>query len=131
MGRRFFGLARAVMLGGSLACGMAGAAAAQLSTPFGPDSKARMTDEDYKLWGDAVTKLLDETPAKAGSTQSWSNPASGNHGVFTILKLYTMNNMPCRKVNSLVTYNPELGYAPRSLTLGACQTANGEWKVTD
>jgi surface antigen len=123
-------LAWLAALGGTLALSGAPAAQAQLSYIFGTTSGPRLSDEDYKIASAAVVKLLNETPAAVGRFEHWSNPASGNHGKLTIQSLYTMNNMPCRKVSSYVVYNAKSGLAPRTTVLGACQVPSGEWKTT-
>lgn len=123
-------LACLAMLSGALACTGVTAAHAQMYNLFGSTAGPRLTDDDYKIASATVVKLLNETPAKAGRYESWSNPDSGNKGKFTILSLYTMDGMPCRRVTSYVIYNKDTGFAPRTLTLGACQIASGEWKTT-
>jgi hypothetical protein len=123
-------LACLATLSGALALTGAAAAHAQMYNLFGSTDVPRLTDGDYKIASATVVKLLNETPAKAGLYEHWSNPATGNSGKFTILSLYTMDAMPCRRVTSYVVYNKDSGFAPRSLTLGACQVASGEWKTT-
>lgn len=123
-----WGLARRLALGGALAAGLGGTAAAQNYSLFGTNFGARLTQQDYKLATAAVVTLLDETPAKAGLYEHWHNPASGNGGKLTILGLYTKNGLPCRKVKSTTLFNAKTGLAPRSTTLGACEVAPGEWK---
>jgi surface antigen len=105
------------------------AAKAQIFTPFGMGYNGpSLKQADYDAAKVAVGKLLNEKPAQVGRYESWSNPASGNHGRFTILSIYTQDNMPCRKVKADVIYG-KAGSAPRSFTLGACQIPSGQWKT--
>jgi surface antigen len=123
-------LACLVVLGGALALAGTASAQAQLSNILGSTAGPRLSDEDYKIATAAVVKLLNETPAKAGLYEHWSNPATGNGGKLTIESLYTMNGMPCRKVSSYVTFAASSGLAPRTTVLGACQVPSGAWKTT-
>jgi hypothetical protein len=105
------------------------AARAQMFTPFGMGYNGpSLKQDDYDAAKVVVVKLLNEKPAEVGRYESWSNPASGNHGKFTILGIFTQDNMPCRKVKADVIY-AKAGAAPRSFTLGACQIPSGQWKT--
>jgi hypothetical protein len=119
-----------LLLAGAL-LGTAGgtAARAQIFSPFGLGYNGpALKQDDYDIAKVAVGKLLNEKPAQAGRYESWNNPASGNHGKFTILSIYTQDNMPCRKVKADVIY-AKAGAPPRSFTLGACQIPSGQWKT--
>jgi surface antigen len=105
------------------------AAQAQMFNPFGIGYNGpTLKQDDYNIAKVAVGKLLNEKPATVGRYESWSNPASGNHGKFTILTIYTQDNMPCRKVKADVIY-AKAGAPARSFTLGACQISTGQWKT--
>jgi surface antigen len=121
-------LARGLILGGSLATGLAGTAAAQNFSLFGSTSGARLTPDDNRVATAALVKLLNESPATPGHYEHWNNPTSGNGGKLTIQNLYTKNGLPCRHVTSTITFNARSGLAPRDTTLGACQLPNGEWR---
>jgi len=108
----------------------AGTAHAQMINPFGGYNGPTLSNEDYKIAGSAVSKLLNEQPPKLGSTADWSNPATGNHGTLTLLDVYTSKGMPCRKVKGDVIYG-KTSSAPRSNTLSACQVPGGQWKTTE
>lgn len=127
---RLSGLACLLALGGGLALAAPGAAHAQLSGMFGTTTGPRLNQEDTKLAGAAVKKLLDEKPATVGHYEQWSNPGTGNHGKFTIMSIYTAHGLPCRKVNSQVVYGKS-NIAPRTVSLGACQVASGQWKTAE
>jgi hypothetical protein len=119
-----------VALAGALLSTAGGTAAkAQIFSPFGLSyTGPALKQSDYDTAKVVVGKLLNEKPATVGRHEGWSNPATGNHGTFTILSIYTQNNMPCRKVKADVIYG-KAGAPPRSFTLGACQIPSGQWKT--
>lgn len=117
-----------LMLSGFLCTAYSNMAKAQMINPFGVNNRATLSKDDYKIALEAVGTLLNEQPPSVGRFDTWSNPASGNHGKFTILKIFTSNGMPCRKVNSYVAYH-RAGTTPRSFTLDVCKLPNGEWKT--
>ncbi len=128
MAVRLTKLAFVLAVGGSLNIACSAGAKAQMITPFPGYHGPTMSKEDYKLANVAVDKLLNEKPPEIGRYETWSNPASGNHGKYTILNIFTSNGMDCRKVSSDVVYG-EVGVAPRSFTLDACKLPTGEWKT--
>ena len=121
-------LAALLLTGGMLTAGCATAARAQMFNPFGGYTGPTLNKDDYQIAGAAVTKLLNEKPAAAGQSEDWNNPATGNHGTFTIQSIFTAKDMPCRKVKGDVIYSKP-NSNPRSLTLNACQLPSGQWKT--
>lgn len=117
-----------LLLAGTLANAYSKMANAQMISPFGGYNGPTLGKDDYKLAGEAVEKLLNETKPTIGRYDTWSNSASGNHGKFTILSIFTSKGLPCRKVNSYVVYR-KAGSAPRSFTLDVCKLPSGEWKT--
>ena len=122
-------LAFVLMLAGSLAIVSCKTAEAQVINPFGKYNGPTLGKEDYKLAREAVAKLLNEKTPAVGDYDTWSNSASGNHGKYTILEIFTSKGMPCRKVNAY-TYHKD-DYTPRSFTLNVCKLPSGEWKIVD
>jgi surface antigen len=117
-----------LLMAGSLAIVSFNMAQAQMINPFGKYNGPTLGKEDYKLARQAVGKLLNEKPPTVGDSETWHNAASGNHGKFTILDIFTSKGMPCRKVNDSVSYG-KVGSAPRSFTLDVCKLPSGEWKT--
>jgi surface antigen len=117
-----------VALAALLAC--AAPAQAQLTNPFGGlrGNTNTLTRSDYDVARQTVRKLLDDTPVEIGRTEDWRNPASGNSGKFTILSLFTRNNMPCRRVSADIVF-ARTPSQPRSWTLDVCQIPGGQWKI--
>jgi surface antigen len=103
-------------------------AKAQMINPFGRYNGPTLGKEDYTLARESVEKLLNEQTPTVGGYDTWSNSASGNHGKFTILDIFTSKGMPCRKVNTSIFYH-KAGAAPRSFTLDFCKLPSGEWKT--
>jgi surface antigen len=118
------GLALAALL----AC--AAPAQAQLGNPFGGlrGNTNTLTRSDYAVAGQTVRKLLNDTPVEIGRSEAWRNQATGNSGKFTILSMFTRNNMPCRRVTADIAF-ARTPSQPRSWTLDACQIPSGQWKV--
>jgi surface antigen len=125
---RLFRLASLLAAGGLAATISATAAQAQMVNPFGTYNGPTLSTQDYDQARVVAVKLLNETPPEVGRYESWTNPASGNHGKFTILSIFTSQGMPCRKVKADVTYSKP-GSHPRSFTLDACQIPSGQWKT--
>jgi surface antigen len=121
-------LACLLLAGGLLSAAGGVAAQAQMLRPFAGYNGPTLKQDDYNVAGGVVTKLLNEKPAQVGHYEDWNNPASGNHGKFTILSVFTSKNMPCRKVKADVIYASANSH-PRSFTLDACQIPTGEWKT--
>jgi surface antigen len=128
MARRLPKLAFLLAISGSLATACSAVAQAQMINPFGVNNGQSLTKDDYKLANGAVAKLLNEASSEVGSYEDWSNPASGNHGKFTVLDIFTSKGMPCRKVKSSIVFS-KAGAGPRSYTLDACKLPTGEWKT--
>ena len=113
---------------GSLAVASSQTAEAQMINPFGKYNGPTLGKEDYKLADEAVGALLNEKTPTVGAHNTWSNPASGNHGKFMVLEIFTSNGMPCRKVNESISYR-KAGSAQRSFILDLCKLPSGEWKT--
>lgn len=116
-----------LMTAGWLTIASSEAAKAQMINPYGRYNGPTLGKEDYRLANRAVEHLLNENPPTVGAYDTWHNSASGNHGKFTILELFTSNSMPCRKVKSSTYYQRSGAY--RSFTLDVCKVPGGDWKI--
>jgi hypothetical protein len=99
---------------------------AQMINPFGFYRGPTLGKQDYKLAREALDTLLNEKPPVVGDHDTWNNSASGNHGKFTILEIFTSQKMPCRKVNADISYRRS--ESTRSFVLNFCRLPGGEWK---
>jgi surface antigen len=127
VGRLKFAFLLTLMLG-PLTIASSNMAQAQMINPFGKYNGPTLGKEDYKLAGQSMEALLNKTPPTVGGYDTWRNAASGNHGKFTILEIFTSKGMPCRKVNASISYRRGSG-VPRSFTLNFCKLPSGEWKT--
>jgi surface antigen len=119
-------LALLLIVGGSLVIASSRMANAQMINPFGVYRGPALGKQDYKLAFEALETLLNEKPPTVGDHDVWNNPASGNHGKFTILEVFTSQEMPCRKVNADISYSRS--GSTRSFTLDFCRVPGGQWK---
>ena len=119
-------LALLLVVAGSLAMVSSRTANAQMINPFGFYSGPTLGKQDYKLAREALEPLLNEKPPVVGDHDTWNNSASGNHGKFTILEIFTSQEMPCRKVNADISYHRS--ESTRSFVLNFCRLPGGEWK---
>jgi surface antigen len=117
-----------VMIAGLvLGLGVTKPAQAQVNL-FGNYAGPVLSKSDYKVGNAAAMRLLNAPPA-VGLFQHWRNPLTGNSGMLTILGLSTSaENLPCRKVKSVVDYAKQ-GSAARAYTLDVCKQSDGKWKV--
>jgi hypothetical protein len=119
-------LAFLLIMAGALTVISPNMAKAQMINPFGKYNGPTLGKEDFKLARQSMERLLNEKAPTVGRYDTWSNTASGNHGKFTILEIFTSNGMPCRKVNEHIFY--QKSGVPRNFTLDFCKTPSGEWK---
>lgn len=88
------------------------------------NSPARFyTDADWKLFQDTLETTLKEE--KDGGTRSWSNPATGASGEFTILGTVQKDDTPCRKVKVIW----QMRTLRRVSGMAFCKQDDGDWKV--
>jgi len=82
----------------------------------------RFTDEDRRLFLDASSKALSDTPA--GQSVQWQNPASGSRGELKVMKVFTWRDLPCRQLRITSETTDRKG----SSVLNLCQV-EGQWKL--
>jgi surface antigen len=118
--------ARGWMLAGGVLMLCIAAAQAQIN-PFRGYKGPTLNSQDYSLAREAARKLLDNDSAAVGSAEQWENADSGHHGTITLMNLFQRSGMPCRTLQSRVEYAAPA--KPRTVTLRACHTQAGEWKL--
>jgi surface antigen len=79
-------------------------------------------DEDIKLFIDAARKAIAETPEQG--TVSWDNPKTKSAGSVTVVKVFTWQNHPCRKLKIVSEARGRKGTNSMSL----CQVEE-KWRV--
>jgi surface antigen len=82
----------------------------------------RFTDEDRRLFLDASSKALSDTPP--GQSVQWQNPASGSRGELKVMKVFTWRDLPCRQLRITSETTDRKG----SSVLNLCQV-EGQWKL--
>jgi surface antigen len=97
--------------------------------PFRSYTGPVLSREDYNTGVAAARKLLEQDPATLGQSESWAGARSGNHGTFTITRVFERSGMPCRSFRSEVVYRRPA--RSRNFMLTACQISSGEWKLAD
>ena len=71
-------------------------------------------------------KMLDLADAKVGSSDAWSNAATGNSGIVTVTKTYAWQKMPCRQVIHQIFEAAKRD--EKRLAFDWCKLPSGEWK---
>jgi surface antigen len=97
-------------------------AAAQIN-PFGRATTG-LTSDDWTALNQARAKVMAE-PAAVGSTQSWSNPKSGNSGTVSITGIVKHQGQECRAVTYVFHRRAQQA---RTARMNECKTADGTWK---
>ena len=84
----------------------------------------RFNEDDLQLFIETGRKALSDETAQ-GQTLSWENPKTRARGDMTVVKIYTMKEMPCRQVK---LHNEADGRKGTSL-LSLCRDATGKWRA--
>ena len=85
---------------------------------------AYMTEEDKRLFREAVAKALDETADS--QTVTWQNPKTKAGGEIKLVRTDDMHAMLCRIAQ---VHNRAAGRENRGV-YRACKDAEGEWRLT-
>ncbi len=93
--------------------------------PFRNYSGPVLSKQDLAEGRQAAARLLDAPSPQVGTSEAWTNAASGNSGKLTIERIYQRNGNDCRAVRSLVHYK---NGRERSLLLQACHVG-GRWRL--
>lgn len=106
--------------------GLAVPATAQIN-PFGPYSGDNLTTDDRRLAEEASSKVYLAQAPSIGTTQSWSNSATGNSGTITLVRIHDYRGMPCRTLEHRIRVKART--EPVVFHLDRCRTDAGEWKI--
>ncbi len=100
-------------------------AVAQMN-PFGL-SGFTLDQGDIDIITKAVEPFYEEPPPAAGTSVTWENDASGSRGTATLMKVYEINDMPCRRIrHDIRVKNVSTLF---TFTVDRCQVADGSWKA--
>jgi len=84
-----------------------------------------LSPEDNRLLFDSIARLNGTEPARAGNSDTWSNPQSNGSGTNTVLRVFRSGGMACH----LVQHHIVTGGTGRDYRLTWCRTSSGEWKT--
>ncbi len=114
-----------------LVCGIviAGLAAPAVLSAYGQHfpSDYDLNSRDLEIIRQSAAPLF-STDA-VGQSQAWTNPQSGKRGSITLMGVYQLRGLPCRRME-YATFTP-LHPGPDRLTFDWCQIATGEWEIVD
>lgn len=82
----------------------------------------QVRDSDLAQIKTAVNNGLDNQPV--GSTESWTNPETGNYGKVTLAKIFTIDTIDCRRIRYSFTASNKKHWL---LDLDYCKNANEQW----
>ena len=85
------------------------------------------SSEDIEILKAAAARLYQNDVSRVGDVERWANPDSGNSGAVTLIEIFSVDEMPCRKMRHVVKIK---GAADtKSAVSSRCQIPNGEWKI--
>ena len=103
---------------------VAGAAEAQLLPTW--ETSVTLTQQDLDLIHGAVTNQIHGKPA--GTTASWSNPASGNSGSIKLVRKLARKNLRCEDIEYMVRSGGTPIYSEH-YHFTSCLQPDGTWKI--
>jgi surface antigen len=112
----------ALLLGGSLL-----PAAAQINPFRGNRAQTMLSATDLQLMGDSITKLNKTPDLQVGSSDQWSNPATGSHGTSSVTRIFTSGGLQCHAMHH--DFFAEGKEPSRGYDATWCRTPKGQWKM--
>jgi surface antigen len=119
--------ASAVALTITLGLAAAQPAAAQIN-PFAGQLANRLSNDDFRAMGDAVTRLLKRDPLPVGASENWRNPRSRSHGSVKVVRDFKHDSFACHAVDYSAIPGSGGGRSATHATLNWCKTPEG-WKI--
>ena len=86
-----------------------------------------LNQDDLKALGAASQRLYTQNSVADGTSDTWSNPRSGNSGTVTVLQSFERQGNACRKLRYDIRLRQRKN--PSSYTLSWCHLPDGSWKV--
>ncbi|WP_298634450.1 hypothetical protein [uncultured Umboniibacter sp.] len=83
----------------------------------------RITPEDMALLSTAVSEGLNNQPV--GTEVAWQNDESGSYGTAKLLRLFTLGDVPCRRIRYTVTTSNKDNW---QLDFDFCLNQDGLWE---
>lgn len=100
---------------------------AQNINPFGRYASDLMTEEDRHLAEQASARIYQAAAPSIGTSETWHNPATGNHGTVTLVGFREYQGLPCRTLRHMLELKGR--DKPIELVLNRCRTEDGQWKL--
>lgn len=114
-----------VMLGA--ACALPLVAHAQVNPFRSSRIGSGLSQEDLKELGAASRQLYAQDNVANGTTDTWSNPKSGNSGTVTVMDSFQRQGNACRKLRYDIRLKVRSGV--RTYTLSWCHMPDNTWKI--
>jgi hypothetical protein len=91
------------------------------------DTNVTLTQADLDIIkGDLANQIHNK---KLGTTASWSNPASGNSGSITLVKVFARQGQRCEQIDYRMS-PPEKTKPSDRYVLTSCMSTDGSWKLS-
>ena len=107
-------------------------AIAALSVPadaqFNPFRRSafELSEAEIQLAQAAAAKLYEGEKAELGDVERWADPSRGTEGTVTLIRIFTHNDMPCRRLQHDI--RPGRAGESTRLIFDRCKAPSGEWK---
>ena len=88
---------------------------------------ADLSSEDVELLKAAASRLYRSEAPRVGDVERWANTDSGNSGAVALIEIFSVDEMPCRKLRHVVKIEGDAD--TKSVFVSRCQIPNGEWKI--
>lgn len=86
-----------------------------------------ISDTDIDLVRAAAAKLYQGERAALGDIQHWANPENGNQGTVRLVRVFTHDELPCRRLQHDIKL-ASTG-TPFRYIFDRCRLPSGEWKL--
>ena len=106
---------------------LVGAAAPSLAVNPFQRSGFELAESDVALLKAAAEKLYLNEDVAVGTSESWSNPETGNRGTVTLIDKPSYKNLPCRRLQHDIELEATADLF--RFILDRCKTQDGSWKL--
>src|SRR3954454_3998454 len=100
-------------------------ASAQINPFRSGRTEPGLSNDDLNMLTASANRLNNGKNVKVGSSESWSNPSTGSHGIASVTQILERNGLPCRRLHH--EFTPQASNSHRKADLIWCRTSDGEW----
>lgn len=104
---------------------LVGTIASPITKNIKPEVAKQLTEKDIELMAEAGSKAV--RSGKAGNSQSWKNPDSGNSGAITTIRFFELDGLAC--VEGRVEIYNRRNKKIQDKTNEFCKNADGQWTL--